>query len=151
MGLRAMRLTFEHVPNKSVNEIQQVTLSALQEAFKNNTTWSEALVSDPPTKLVQFLNKTCVGECEDIPTEQTIYDVHKLRCLALLWCEDEHNEKISEFWCILQDADQSSIAAYDKDFSKNMCLLFDFASITVLEHEEQIVGECGPSFTDEEL
>lgn len=71
--------------------------------------------------------------------------------MALLWCEDANNEKISEFWCILQDADQPSIAAYDKDFSKNMCVMFDFASIIVLEHEEQFVGECGQPFTDEQL
>lgn len=58
---RAMKLTYEHEPNKPVNEIRHVTLTAMQEAFKNNETWSEALVCDPPTKLVQFLSQTCVG------------------------------------------------------------------------------------------
>lgn len=32
-----------------------------------------------------------------------------------------------------------------------MYLLFDFASTIILKHEEQIVGECGPPFTEEEL
>lgn len=148
---RAMGLTYKHEPNKPANEIAQVTLSAMQEAFENNPTWKEALVSDPPTKLVQFLNETCVGECEDIATGETIYDVRNLRCLALLYCEDEPQEKIFEFWCIIQDADQPKIAAYDKDFSPVMYLLFDFASVTVLKHEEKFVGECGSPFTDEVL
>ena len=52
----------------------------------------------------------------DIHDGEIIYEVNKIRCLALLWCEDEPREKVSEFWCILQDADQASIAAYDKDF-----------------------------------
>ena len=40
---RAMRLTFKDEPNKPLWQIKHITLEALQEAFKNNNTWTKCL------------------------------------------------------------------------------------------------------------
>lgn len=133
---KAMKISQKHNPDILQSEIKEVTLNSLQEVWKQNKTWTDALVSDPPSKLVQFLNETCR---EYSPTyagsSKKTYSVQKLRCLAILWCEDSPEEKVVEFWNMLQDSYQSKIAALDKDFKPNMELLFEISTTWVIKHE----------------
>ena len=69
-----------------------------------------------------------------------------------MWCEDGPEEKVSEFWNMLQDAKLPTISAYDKDFKKNLFMMFDIATTLVLEHEEKFTGTKGKmDYTVEEL
>ena len=99
-----MRLTFAHDTNKQMNEIKHVTLDSLQDVWAKNSPWSQALESKPPSKFVRFLNKTCKEYSPAFAGSNKItYSIKHLRCLALLWCDDDPNEKVIEFWNILLD------------------------------------------------
>ena len=95
--------------------------------------WSELFKPDDGSdknKLQKFLNTTCLYTEEGL--EKTAYSVKNLRCLAILWCNGDKNEKVIELYDMLQDNDQDSIAANDKDIYTNLSTMFDFCTITIL-------------------
>lgn len=94
------------------------------------------------SKFVEFLNETCIEEKipDDIAPDATVYSVKKIRCFAILYCTDDADEKISELWNMMQDSDQPTIAAYDKDFESNLFMMLDISTFLVLQYEEQFTG-----------
>lgn len=147
---RAQKLSYQDQEDAQLREMNYVTLAALQEAFSSNKTWADALANDG--KLVQFLNETCKGESEDFPDDTvTLYEVRLIACLAIVWCEDEPKEKLVEYWAILQDGDQQTIAAYDKDFMVNLFQMFDISHTFVYDYEEKYTGVAGPAVNKEEI
>lgn len=146
-----MRETYRHEENKPIREIKVVTLQALQTVFQQNQTWTKAL--EPDSKFVQLLDVVCKEEStpEDLDEGTTVYSVKKIRCLAILYCEDKADEKIPEFWNMMQDSDQPTIAAYDKDFRKNLYQMFYISYLLVLEQEEQFTGTKCKEIPEEKL
>ena len=50
---RSMRITYKDEPDKPLWQIKHITLEAMQEAFKNNATWSSCLNdTSPPSDLI---------------------------------------------------------------------------------------------------
>lgn len=100
---------------------------------------------------VNFLKDACPCDQDDHEEEQKQEDdtllnaeaihlsVFKLRCLGLLWCEGKSAEKAFEFYDMLQDDNQKSIAANDKDFKPNFNSLLDMASAMVFELEPKFM------------
>jgi hypothetical protein len=72
--------------------------------------------------------------------------VFKLRCLGLLWCDGKAGDKAFEFYDMLQDDNQPSIAAMDKDFQPNFFTLLDMASAMVYELEPKYM-KTGAAFS----
>lgn len=50
------------------------------------------------------------------------------RCIGLLWCEGSPKEKAFEFYDMLQDNNQATIAASDKDLPHNIHFMIDIAT-----------------------
>ena len=67
--------------------------------------------------------------------------MHKLKCLGLLWCDGDVKEKVPEFYDILQQEGDASIAHNDKDFKSTLFCIFDFSSQMVFEQEVALLGE----------
>ena len=135
---RAMRLTYKSEPDRPMWQIKHITLEAMQEAFKNNKTWTAALGQvKPPSEMIRFLNDTCRvdGSPEFKDVDKNAYSVRKLKCVGLLWCDGSNKEKVVELYDMIQDNNQSRIAADDKDFRKNLFLIFDFASTFCFKFE----------------
>jgi len=136
-------------------EVKFVTLSSLQEAFKENAMWSAEL-KDDETKLVKLLNATCIYEhgSTDLAVDQeaTCYDIRFLRGWAILWCDGNAKEKVPELYDMLQDNNQPTISAGDKDFNVTMTFLFDCAGYTI-DRNYNIISdeELKPELTEEEL
>jgi hypothetical protein len=87
------------------------------------------------------LNDTCrikVEEHEGI--DPSAFSVRKLKCVGLLWCDGEPEEKVVELYDMIQDNNQERIAADDKDFKKNLYLIFDFASTYCFRFEMLYMG-----------
>lgn len=129
--------------------IIEVRLSDLQEVFKPHESWNA--LNDPNSKFVQFLKETCKPDKEDLEAgdmeeDDDVNNPHisilHLRCIGLLWCEGTKKEKAFEFYDMLQDADQPSIAAADKDFPHNFNFLLKFAS--------ELTFKLGAKFVDME-
>lgn len=54
-------------------------------------------------------------------------------------------------WCILQDADQESIAAEDKDFRVNLYRMFDIATVFISQHEQKYTNFDGPNLNEDQI
>jgi len=91
------------------------------------------------SNLVKLLNKICPAE-ED--PEENKFSTHWLRILGLLWCEGDAKEKVHELYDNLQDNNQKTIAANDKDFRPNFFGMLDMCT--------SIVFECEKLFSDDE-
>lgn len=140
---RAMRLTYKDEPDRPLWQIKHITHEAMLEAFKNNKTWSTCLGQiQPPSELISFLKDTCLvddsPEYKDI--DKNAYSVRKIKCVGLLWCDGSHKEKVVELYDMIQDNNQHSIAANDKDFRRNLFLIFDFASTFCFKFEMVYMG-----------
>ena len=129
--------------------IVEVRLSDLQEAFKPHSSWNA--LNDPSSDFVQFLRDTCTPDKEeeengdvevDLDTTVTENNPHislfHLRCVALLWCDGSKKEKAFELYDMMQDNDQPSIAASDKDFLP----CFNF----ILKMATELTYKLGPKY-----
>ena len=54
--------------------------------------------------------------------------------MAILWCDGQPHEKITELYHVLQDNHQEMIAWSDKDAPETFKTLFDFATKIVFTH-----------------
>ena len=127
------------------SKVEEVNLNALQFVFKTHTSWSD--MQNLSSAFVSFLKDAC--PCDDHEEEQDMSEeegpllnaeefhlsVFKLRCLGLLWCDGKPEEKAFEFYDMLQDDNQASIACNDKDFKPNFKTLLDMASEMVYKLE----------------
>lgn len=107
-------------------ETKYITLESLKAVMEKNEMWSAELHSEE-SGLIKFLNATCLHEGN---ADQ--YCIQNLRCIAILWCDGDVKEKVPELYDILQDNDQPSIAANDKDVAPALNTLFDFTGYTIL-------------------
>ena len=98
--------------------------------------------TSPPSELIQFLKDTCLvddsPEFKDI--DRKAFSVRKIKCVGLLWCDGSNKEKVVELYDMIQDNNQERIAADDKDFKKNLFLIFDFASTFCFRFEMAYMG-----------
>jgi len=138
-------------------EIKYINLASMQEAFKENAMWSDEL-KDDQTKLVKLLNATCIyrfdpDNGEIVAPEYTCYDIRAIRAWAVLFCDGDPKEKVPELYDMLQDNNQPSISATDKDFNVTMTMLFDFAGYTIDRHYDIVSDEeaVRDEMTEEEL
>ena len=143
-----MKDTYKDDEFKKLRDIKVVSLDAMRKSFGTNPTWSNALGDD--AKFLRFIKETCKGEADDIEAD-FLFNVQKIRCLALLWCDDDAKEKIGEFWNTLQDADQPTIAAGDKDFFIVMELLFEISTTYIWKYEEEYTGAKGQDIDQSEI
>ena len=60
--------------------------------------------------------------------------INSIRLIGLLWCDGSPKEKAFEFYDMLQDNDQKSIAASDKDFLPAFKHLLNTATELVFRH-----------------
>ena len=60
--------------------------------------------------------------------------------MGLLWCDGQPKEKVVELYDMIQDNNQERLAADDKDFNKNLRLIFDFASTYCFKFEMLYMG-----------
>ena len=60
--------------------------------------------------------------------------------MGLLWCDGSDKEKVVELYDMIQDNNQEKIASNDKDFPKNLDLIFDFASTFCFKYEMEYMG-----------
>ena len=58
----------------------------------------------------------------------------KLRNLCMLWCKGDTKEKVVEFFNNLQDGNQDTISAEDKDFKPSMNEVYRMTTTMVFEH-----------------
>lgn len=148
---RAMRFTYIDHPKKPIRDIHVVSLEAMQEAFRNNRTWSGALVSDPPSKFVQFLCETCAAENPpDVDQDLQCFRVKDIRCLAVLWCEDAADEKVEELSYLLYESDCKVLEVGRREFRQNFFLMLDVATSFVYRFEEKYTEIRGPQITEKE-
>lgn len=124
--------------------MEEISLSALQSVFKTHPSWSD--MQNTSSAFVKFLKESCPCDGHDNDDDQDIsssllnseeyhLSVFKLRCLGLLYCDGKAKEKAFEFYDMLQDDNQPSIAASDKDFKPNFITLLDMASEMVFRLE----------------
>ena len=117
--------------------------------------WSAELKNDQ-TKLVKLLNATCIYEHgeHDLASghDCKCYDIRFLRGWAILFCDGDPKEKVPELYDMLQDNNQKSISATDKDFNVTMTFLFDCAGYTI-DRNNNIISdeELKPELTEEEM
>jgi len=71
----------------------------------------------------------------------------------MLWCDGGDDEKVVELYDMLQDNNQKSISATDKDFSPVMRTIFDLAGYILYQNESWVsdkkYGEL--TMTEEEI
>jgi hypothetical protein len=127
--------------------ILEVRLSDLQTVFKPHESWNA--LNDPSSDFVSFLRDTCAPSEEekadgDVETDDDTDNPHislfHLRCIALLWCDGSNKEKGFELYDMMQDNDQPSIAASDKDFLP----CFNF----ILKMATELTYKLGPKYLD---
>jgi len=63
------------------------------------------------------------------------FEIYKFRCYALLWCQGNDQQKAIEWYDIIQDNNQPSISATDKNFKMCIHHLFDIAALDVITYE----------------
>ena len=131
--------------------------------FKTHPSWSD--MQNTSSAFVAFLKDACPcdGHNDDendsdvnsslLNSEEHHLSVFKLRCLGLLYCDGKAPEKAFEFYDMLQDDNQPSIAAGDKDFKPNFFTLLDMASEMVyrLEPKYMKTGEPFSQVSKEEV
>ncbi len=101
----------------------------MAKGFECHASWSD--LNNPESNLVKFLK----SEMADSGTGKL--SVHKLRAIAVLWCEGDKNEKVHEFYENMQRGAQEQIAASDKDFRPNLVALLNFATEMVFRLEPE--------------
>lgn len=106
--------------------------------------------AENPSKLMQLLDKTCKYEGDDAKSDRS-YSIKNLRIFAMIWCDGDVKEKVVEFYDMLQDNDQPSIAASDKDFNKNFYPILDWAYLNVMKYEHLVTGSEPNTLNDEKI
>lgn len=111
--------------------IKNISLTTMAEGFSMHPAWND--LSNPDSDLVSFLKLECKGDGDKL-------SVHKLRAIAVLWCDGDNKERVVEFYENMQDGLQNEIAATDKDFKPNFFALLDFATEMVFRLEPYYMG-----------
>lgn len=86
----AMALDQPELKDK-VGEVTHIRLESMALAFKAHPAWDD--LSDPDSMLVKLLKSEFM--CDDHRGELS---VHKLRAIAILWCDGGPKEKVVEFY-----------------------------------------------------
>ena len=110
---------------RSREEVKTVKLKSLQAAFSQHQSWSE--MNTLESKFVRFLKAACSDE-----SDPETFRVLKLRCIGILWCEDEPKEKVIEFFDMLQEG-KEKITCNDRELKDGLTFLFDLATNIVYE------------------
>ena len=124
-------------PEKNIEDIDEVKLTSLMEAFKTHASWKD--INNEDSTFVKFLNLACLAAGED----KNVFSTQKLRVLGLLWCEGDAGEKAFELYENIQPSntgnDQLSstaqIACNDRDFQKTFPDILDLATCVTFEAE----------------
>ena len=132
MRLRQAMVT--ESPDTLLRDIHTISIEGLARAFSSHDSWKE--LGNPGSEFVKFLKMACADD--DHPE---LISLFKLRCIGVLWCDGSPEEKATELYDNMQDADQPEIACNDKDFKPNLFKLLDFATKMVFEIEPQFSGE----------
>ena len=90
----------------------------MAKAFNSHSSWSA--LENENSDFVKFLNDFCVANGK--------IETRKLKVLGVLWCEGKPSEKAEELYDLLQDNNQETIAASDKDTPIVFKLLMDIAT-----------------------
>lgn len=117
-------------PEKRIEDISEVKLTSLMEAFKTHASWKD--INNEDSLLVKFLNFACLATGED----KNVFSTQKLRVLGLLWCEGDAGEKAFELYENIQPsntendqhASTAQIACNDRDFQRTFPDLLDMAT-----------------------
>ena len=72
------------------------------------------------------------------------YSVKGIKVFAILWCKGKPEEKAVEFYDMLQDNNQKTIAANDKDFNDNLFNMFDWTAVNILKYEWMLKASAPP-------
>ena len=83
---------------------------------------------------MKLLDNICKYTEDDAKSERS-YSVKAIKVFAILWCKGSNEEKVIEFYDMLQDNNQKFIAANDKDFNDNLFIMFDWAALNILNFE----------------
>ena len=125
----AMKL---YKPDSILMQIHEVDLPSLQSAFKSFQSWGD--LNDENSQFVQFLNDN-MSDNHDF-----IFDVRKIKCLGVQWCDGSNKERVQEFYDIVQDNQQPCIVANDKDTRKNLLELFNISTKLVFDNIKKYGG-----------
>lgn len=95
--------------------------------------WKEA--NQPDSLFMQILN-----EYEPLrdPDNKSLLSKKALQLWGIILCSGDNKTKVSTFYSVLQDIDQPSIAAIDKDFPYNFYLMVLFATTLVNTYEPRL-------------
>ena len=74
--------------------IDNISLEIMAQGFSMHPAWAD--LSNPDSDLVSFLKLECKGEGD-------LLSVHKLRAIAVLWCDGDIKERVVEFYENMQD------------------------------------------------
>ena len=61
--------------------------------------------------------------------------------MAILWSDGNHKDKVVELYDMLQDNNQKSIGATDKDFKVTIFHMFDLAGYTIDQNQSIVTDK----------
>lgn len=120
-------------PEMKIWHIKTISIQALATAFNKHDSWKD--LKSMESDFVKFLMSVC---CDDEDTSKL--SIFKLRLIGILWCDGDKTEKVVELFECMQDHDNPSISAHDKDFEANIFQLYDFALRMVFENEPKYMN-----------
>ena len=83
-------------------QIKDISYKELKHAFRRHGSWSA--LNDENSELMTFLKTVCMEkESVDKSGDNMRFSSFMLRTLGLLWCDGNIEEKVVEFYDILQD------------------------------------------------
>ena len=78
--------------------IDNISIETMATGFSMHPAWAD--LSNPDSDLVSFLKSEALGE-------NGMLSVHKLRAIAILWCDGSKEERVVEFYENMQDGLQN--------------------------------------------
>ena len=92
--------------------VSKVSLVALEKSFSTHSSWDAFKVHDSP--FVNFLKDTCLDHIEE-ENGTVWFSTFKLRCLGILMCEGDAEEKAEELYQNINDTGVMTLTCNDKD------------------------------------
>ena len=87
--------------------------------MSNHPSWKD--LKDPDSKFVRLLNNVC-----QYKDQQNVFDIFRLRLLAILWCEGDDEEKLEELYDLVND-NVPNITHNDKAFIDAFYILLEMS------------------------
>lgn len=117
---------------KKLHLIKNISIKTMAEVFQPHPAWSDLANED--SRLYQFL-------MTELSDANGLLSVFKLRCLGVLWCTGDNNQKVHELFENILPNLQNEIGSNNDNLKANLFQHIQFATEMVFRLEPQFKNQ----------